>query len=1331
MKRLAFFLTIASMALTMIAQDLMVQHLGVVDGLCNDYIRGLVQDKRGFIWIATEGGLSRFDGYNFTNYNSRPTGENHLTADGLNHILYDCKEDRLWIGGKFEGVDVMDCSTYRIENIGQEDSIAHVMNIGHSRDSLGIWLTPYYGDLIYYDKKDKKFVHYDISLPNNKESGRRCVADDGHGNVYIGYIYQGLGILNTATGEKVNLMHDPDNPRSLPSDYVMSLYVDSLDNLWVGTSEGLALYNPITKDFTVFRHSAEDTSLIGNVVLDIQEMKDGTLWVATDVGGISILDIRTLALNSPENIAFTHILPLGVPFGLSSPTLQCLLQDRAGNIWIGSVNRGIDIIPHTQAAFKQFPYYESKNFFMQHKPVWAIWCDSDDGSLWIGGENEMVAYRDSVTQYYSLIPKLRNGSSHVLSIAPDGPDYLLLGLNVDGLLRLDKRTGALQRIEGIKPFGNVSVMYVDPLHDWIWVGSDDEMYKYKDGKLELDTLITSMVNQRQIMAITRDNQGRLWVGTRGRGISIFGPDGQVAFYLNRDKETLPNNEINGLLKDSRGEMWAASRFGLIHFPDTNDPSKYEVLEYDDGLDDICIRNVGEDANGNIWITNNNHVAKWNAENRAFEVYGISDGLPQGNFVENSWCRDNSGTMYFGSLGGACFFYPEYTQCHESLAPVVISDCEAIDRNSFRISFAVVDYAQCSRVGYEYYLEGVSKHWTDTQGDNQITFRNLPHGKYRLKVRASFHNQPWTTTEPAEIVLTVKPPFWLTWWMKLIYLIIIAVVAYFGLKIYRGRLELKSHLEMERQKNIDVQMLNDERLRFFTNITHELRTPLTLILGPLEDLTSDVELPVQYQARVKAIHDSAQRLYTLVNQILEFRKTETQNRKLYLKSGSLQRLVMETGLHYQELNRNKKVKFVLDIDKTLPPMLYDAHIVDTVLANFLSNAVKYTPEGEIRLTLRKQEIDGQPWAVISVQDTGYGIDSNALPHIFERYYQAKGTHQASGTGIGLALVKGLADVHGAILNVESTLGKGSTFSFAIKIEPAKLDETEDAGKEAEGEGPTEEETAAQALPLVLVAEDNDDIRDYIAQSLSPHFRVITAADGQQGLDLARKNIPDIVVTDIMMPVMDGIEFCSLLKSDVKTSHIPVVMLTAKDTMMDKEKGYESGADSYMTKPFTARLLIMRLNNLLAQRQRIAEYVQHHNVEEMMSPSSAQEEEPKKTEEAPQLSRLDIEFLEKFRKIVEDNISNPALDMTTIREKMYMSHSTLYRKLKALTGLSGNEYIRKLRLAYAVKLLLAKESNVSEAAYASGFNDPAYFRACFKREYGMTPTEYINSIQSQHK
>lgn len=552
--------------------------------------------------------------------------------------------------------------------------------------------------------------------------------------------------------------------------------------------------------------------------------------------------------------------------------------------------------------------------------------------------------------------------------------------------------------------------------------------------------------------------------------------------------------------------------------------------------------------------------------------------------------------------------------------------------------------------------------------------------------------------------------------------------YLALRIYQRHLRLKFELKAEKVNHEKEQKLNEERLRFFTNITHELRTPLTLILGPLDDISHSSDITKAVKHKLAVIYQSAVRLNELITQILEFRKTETDNRQLRVVKANVVDAVHEVSLKYEELAQKPDVaiKFVAPEN---PIMMYiDKEVIAIILDNLVSNAIKYTDQGNIDISVERRRSGERHLVDITVSDTGHGISATALPHIFDRYYQENGPHQASGTGIGLSLVKKLVTLHHGEVKVESNLEQGTSFIVTLdenEIYPDALRGDENASAKLQGNdtasGVLNLEEAVLSVengkPLLLVVEDNREILDYVAESFIDEFDVLKAGDGREGLALALNKVPDVIISDVMMPNMDGNAMCRALKKDIRTSHIPIILLTAKDSFEAKEKGYDSGADSYITKPFTHLLLRSRILNLLQQRRRDKMLIQESKETNLAR---------KKEQLRESLNKVDQEFFDKLNKLIEENISGD-VDVNLIASNLAVSTSTLYRKMKALTGISTNEYIRKYKMQYAEHLLLEGKYSISEISFMVGMNSVAYFRRCFKAEYGEIPSEYLKKLQ----
>nr|WP_044655497.1 two-component regulator propeller domain-containing protein [Bacteroides acidifaciens] len=1312
-----------------------LQHLDVEDGLSNNYVTDITQDKRGCLWVATEGGVSRFDGKRFKVFNASNSG---ITGNSLNALHYDGVTDKLWIGAK-NGLSLLDCATQQFEPLTFPDSIRlyNIAEIKQASDS-SLWIVNHYENIVHHNYHNGQNTIYSPrnipGLPNSFHT----VLDDGKGNLFIGHAQEGMSIVNLKTNSVKNYRHDANNSKALPGNSVYCIHIDHYENIWVATNQGLALFNPMTEEFVAFRHISDDPhSLVADHVYAIKEI-DGILWIGCDTGGVSLLDLRSLTFMNPDRLQFRNITVTYDSHGISSGNIRSLFHDSFGNVWIGNYSTGLDFISRRQPAFQLLPYNIDHGPVIKHKSVWSIYTDSKQ-QIWIGSENELALFKDNrLKKIINIAPYLTRSYAQVCAIIEED-NCLLLGMFDDGLLRLNTMTNQVDRIHLERDNTDVNSFYKDE-NGKIWIGTEYGLYSYNKGEARNEEEINRQIDNLSVYGIQTDKQGKLWVGTFGNGVHIFDKEKKKIAQL-IDRQGFCSNAVSQLYVDSHDGMWVATRNGIGYIKDTGHLDQFETYQYDQGLEDTFVRALQEDRAGNIWLSTNNGISRWNKQTRRFENYDFHNGIPQGNFMDRA--ADiiiSDDLLYFGSLNGVCYFHPQEVIGEDKITSLHIIECKGLstqiesrkgevllpatdmielpyNRNSFRVSFSVPDYSQSGLVEYAYLIEGLEDNWTNTLGENQVTFRNISPGEYTFKVKARLRNQEWDDDHIASLKVCIHPPLWLTWYAKTLYVLFVFGSVFIWLRFYKHKVLLESSLELEKKKSQNEQELNNERLRFYTNITHELRTPLTLILGPLEDLINDTNLPAFYAGKIKIIHDSAFRLLNLINQILEFRKTETQNRKLTVAKGDLGSLVTEIGLRYKELNRNVKVQFHIRIETEQTRLYFDSDVITTILNNLLSNALKYTPEGEINLILRSIHSDDNLYTEIVVSDTGYGIETQVLPHIFDRYYQAEGKHQASGTGIGLALVKSLADLHEGLLNVESEVGKGTIFVFRLLTENTYPDALHKEEKTETGimedTEYIEEKTDADIRPMILVVEDNDDIREYISASFSANFRILSAANGKEGWEQAQTSIPDIIISDIMMPVMDGIELCKKIKEDVCTSHIPVILLTAKDSIQNKEEGYESGADSYLTKPFSARLLNSRVRNLLDSRKKLAALIA----------SRAKELKPENELEPIGLNKLDADFLSRFTSIVEDNLSMDELDMSFMKDKMRMSHSTLYRKIKGLTGMSGNEFIRKVRLKNSLRLLMEEGNNISEAAYASGFNDLGYFRTCFKEEYGMTPSEYI--------
>lgn len=1312
------------------------------DGMSSNYIMDLAQDKYGYIWIASESGLSRFDGNRFTQYS---TYNSDISSNELNALFYNEHDDALWIGTQRNGICVFDCKQQRfVKYYKSGDMITDdVTSIVPAKDG-GLWIVHYHLGIDYYDNKDKTFTPYRTGQIKGLEGNFWCAADDGKGHLLIGHNANGLSIIDLDTKTCKNYTNDPDDPHSLPGNTVKSIFIDSMKNIWIGTTQGLALFNMAKEEFTVFHHDPHNPhSLISDQINDINQDKEGKIWICAYMGGVSVLDLHENTFTRPEDTFFENISVTGNRHGLSSPNACCFLQDHFGNIWIGNYRRGIDFLSYRQTDFQILDCIMLKDGRIAGKQVWGLSLD-DKGRLWAGGENEIIAFKDkSIEKVISLKDKTIP-YTHVSFIHKDKTGMLWLGMYRNGLLRCNPETGETVRIQMDNPYAEVCSFYEEDKK--LWIGTQDGLYSYQDGRIAKEEAINRQLLDQMIHGITKDRQGKLWLGTFGKGLAVFDQNEKLVKRIDTSNG-LTSNAVNSIYQDSKGELWIATRNGIVHIKDT-ETYGFSLYGNEQGLGENNVRAITEDAKGQIWLSTNGGISLWKSDKKRFYNYTWHQGVPQNDFMDASVCRDKDGTLYFGSQDGVCYFNPDNLSHHNKIPPVKITEIKSYnnnsrgiqesilkptdeeelkvsyDNNTISISFNVMDFTLSPQTEYSYSMEGLNKTWFDVQDENTVMFRNLPPGTYTFKVKARLRNQTWKDNFTS-VRITVVPPLWLTWYAKLLYVVGCACIFYLILRFYKRKLELESRLSLEYHQHENDKKLNNERLRFYTNITHELRTPLTLILGPLEDLLADKTLSPKHLNKISIIRDSANRLLNLINQILEFRKTETENRKLKVAQDDLSELIQEIGIKYKELNQNPNVEISIEKNTDNTFIYFDREIITIIIDNLMSNALKYTPKGKITLSISSSEEAGVLYTEISVKDTGHGISKESLNHIFERYYQGDSKYQASGSGIGLSLVKSLADIHQAIVEVKSEPDKGSEFILRLLTENTypNAERRTIATKARKGQTSANETNGEtdENKPIILVVEDNRDISEYIRSSFEPAFEVLIANDGKEGWEIASSRIPNIVVSDIMMPVMDGIELCRTIKEDMRTSHIPVILLTAKDTLQDKEEGYAAGADSFISKPFSARLLSSRINNILSNRRKMAASI-------VASGTDAEHGQKNMESQRQKLNRLDREFLEKVTAIIEENLSIDKMDVAFIADKMCMSHSTLYRKIKGLTDMSVNEFVRKVKMQKSAELLASGEHSIAEISDLTGFSSVAYFRQCFKDEYNMTPTEYLKQKKS---
>lgn len=1333
-----------------------IKKLGLEEGLSNSYVVDIVEDKNGYIWIATEEGLNKLEGGKFTSFYKANKGKLiNLTGNELNSLFDDPNEPILWIGTQRAGLISFNYqnNTQIIYQHNYQDPHSIITNditSIHPATDGNLWITTYWRGIEYLDKKTGKFTHYNQqTIPELPSNTVWTAIDDNKGNLYIGHSNHGMSILSTKNKKVKNFTYDKSNNNSLPSNNIQCIFKDNTGNIWVGTEKGLVLYKPETETFI---RLGEKEPALSHRIYDIQQFNENELWIATEFGGIAIIDLSKTLFNTAEEI---HVIQAGNnEYNLNNSTVRCLFQDSHQNIWAGTWGGGINFLSSDGALFKSFSYSPNSPESSLSTQIASAVCIDKQGLLWIGtdgGGINVLKDGQRIATYTEESGHLSGNS--VQTALCDQKGNLWFGIFNGGIMYYNMQTKSFQQIFPEKESTQDVRSLFEDNNGTIWVGTSNGVFQIDRESKKILQHMNANAPDNLVRSVIKDKKGQIWVGSFGRGIFLYASNGkrlkEFNTYLN-----FPSNTINQIFEDSKGCIWAATGEGLVQIENSS-PWKYKVYQRNEGLANTFIWAIEEDENQNIWFSTNQGISCFVRNEGNIYNYDFRDNIPMASFTGRSVCKDKNGVMYFGSTNGLCYFTPSYILEKRQAPKAIIGKITAFEplvsensneteislinkenvrlkhlQNNFNISFSIQDYSLNERVEYAYMLKGLENSWYTVKDPNNVTFRNLPPGKYEFMIKTRIRNQEWSD-EISSIEIIIAPPFWLSWWAKLLYLISGTALLFIGLWAYRRKLNLEYLYESEKKSHEQEQELNDERLRFYTNITHELRTPLTLILGPLEDLVKSNTLSSKDHHRISVIHQSAVQLLNLINQILDFRKTETQNKRLCVTKGNLTNTVYEVGLKYKELNSKPDIQILIEAEEENMFLFFDKEIITMILDNLISNALKYTDKGYIRIRTEWVTENGIRYAQLSVEDTGYGIGKEALAHIFERYYQESGEHQASGTGIGLALVKNLVKLHEGEIQVKSLPDVGTTFYLRLLAEntyPQALhgEDIHTEKQDAKAEDSTMKLEAIEpdknARPIILVVEDNADIRDYIADSFTDLYEIKTAANGKEGLQIATDCIPDIIVSDIMMPVMNGVVMCQKLKADIRTSHIPVILLTAKDSITDKEEGYQAGADSYLTKPFSASLLQSRISNLLTQRRLLSERF-------AIRPEKPERQsmEEKRAIITESMNKLDKEFLDKITNTITEGLAAAEnIDITVLSNVMCMSSSTLYRKVKALTGMLTNEYIRKIKMQLAEKYLLEGKYSISEIAFKVGINSNVYFRQCFKEEFGMSASDYLKQL-----
>lgn len=1332
-----FFLMI-HLALVWGQSSYIFRHFSTDDGLLNNEVTAIIKDQFGFLWIGTVSGLNRYDGYRLKSYTNHSDDPYSLPEDNVESLQED-SQGNIWIGGRNTyavyqrerdyfidaksllermgipakgGLSLIHIDTNgdlwavvsdtlfhyqykkmslkqfilpckaeelqlsddgkclwlidgegRLFEVNQEGTWTELsypadwnkMNRVYRDKSGGIWLYSTWNDEIRY-RQDGENDWRNIRLQSKgrtQSNFTRSMQDDGKGNVWIATDHKGLFLYNKVSGEQTNILHQSLSHSSISENSIGCILLDDKEVLWVGyVKKGLSCYHPSFCKFVNYREPQFEN------ISAVLEDRGGRVWIGTDGYG--------LVCKQPDG---TDILrKVDIPGNI----VVTLMEDNRGRIWIGTYLNGL--LCYANGKLKQ---WTTANSALADNSIYTLRQDRL-GKIWIGTLWGHLQCLHPDTGSFENFPSQSKDQSIAVSMHYEGGDTLYAGM-ISGLCLLDIRNGNRQM-----HFGN------------------------RQGTMKF--------KQPFIQSVCKDRLGNIWLG-HNQGITVWDMRRDTLYYLNNKSIGLCDNVIRGIAADERNRLWITTSNGCSAV--------------------TCLK----DADG---------VLSFRCDN-----YSVKDGLPGNNFSRHSLCSLRDGRMLLGGVdgyslvnlsllseGGDSATHVVFTGLQIAgnkigvgvpyqnrtvlKAPMEQQNRLELDYSDrlIRVEYTAMNLIAPDKVRYAYRLKGMNDEWFYTT-DTYVTFNSLPPGRYQLLVKAMGENGQWNEATP--LFIDVAAPFYLSWYAYLFYVLLftLCLLAWWKQLKRKHRLHLEQeHLRMEYEQTI---RLNEMKLRFFTNVSHDFRTPLTLIITPLQRILESGELemkngetsnttrfsPSALYSSLKTIYRNAEQLLTLVNQLLDFRKLDVGGEPLHPLLGDFTALVRDTAQPFRDYAAERRMTFCIQDEVGTLMLYFDADKLRKIVSNLLSNAFKYTSDGG---TITLRIFHEEKYACVSVADTGIGIPDADKRHIFERFFQTRQKMEYTGSGIGLHIVNEYVRLHQGIVSVADNSPQGSIFTFCLPIAISTEEEEQamHATEESEQEIPLVPFIEKSNHATLLLVEDNRELCDFMSKSLGSEFCVLTAGNGQEALDLLATEDVNIVISDVMMPVIDGMELCRRIKNDIRISHIPVLLLTARTAEEYRLQGLEMGADDYLTKPFNYNVLLLRIRKFIEWTEKC-----HRDFQQKLDVSPGE----------ITITPMDEQFINKAIQVVEEHIDNSEFSVEELSAVVSMTRGHLYKKLMSITGKSPSDFIRIIRLKRARQLLAESQLQVAEIAYSVGFSSPKIFSRNFKAEFGMTPTEYIKNETSK--
>jgi len=1285
-----------------------------------------MQDKKGFLWFGTINGLNRFDGYRFRIYR-----HNHddSTSIGSNFIrcLYEDKKGFLWVGTN-KGIYIHNTHTEKFSGF-QLPNLGEVSEIKEDK-SGAIWIISN-SNLFRYDPRSDKIKPYKLDLSGGTISSVTISPDS---TIWVStttailkkYIptcdsFKTCGILNV--------------DRKKESIQIQKIYALNDGNLLVGTlAQGVKLFDVTNHSFQDI--ICENPDKTGIYPRDFAQISDNEYWIGTETG---------IYIYHPDDRSIFRLKKeYDNSYSLSDNVVLTFCKDREGGLWIGTYFGGLDYYPKQFTTFsKYFPEYTKPSIV--GNAIHEI-CKDHSGHLWVGTEdgglNKIDLVRNIFTSYKPMGTSTSIAYHNIHGLLASG-DSLWIGTFMHGLDIMNIKTGKIIRHYNAGPgshdLKNNFIVTIFQTHSGdILIGTQNGLFKYNH---QTDDFSSVPHFESQIQTLWEDEEGTIWACTRGNGVIFYNPrlntNGSLLYNAN-DSNSLSSNYINGIYEDGKKNLWFATDVGLCKFQ--RDKDKFTRYTTKNGLPDNLIFRILEDEKNNLFVSTSKGLVCFNPQNGQIRTYTQSNGLLSDQFNYNSAFRDIDGRMFFGSGKGLISFKPEEFIKNTDIPPVYITGLEVnngevlanirnsplhesimyaktislrYDQSTLSIDFAALSYTVPEMNEYAYKMEGLDKDWIYLKSNRKVYYTKLAPGDYIFKVKGSNSSGVWNNQE-ARLEIKIYPPWWGSFWAYILYSIIVAGIASLLIRNYLNRENEKNRRRFEMLDREKEREVYHSKIEFFTHIAHEIRTPLTLIKMPLDKLIRKKNSNAEIAYNLKTMEKNTNRLIDLTNQLLDFRNTEMDKFSLNFVKTDISELLEETHNSFQIAAEEKDIIFKLELPGIALQAFVDPESLKKILSNLFNNAIKYA-ESKIIIRLKNFNSDDRVFTIL-IQNDGYLIPYDLKEKIFEPFYRIKETDSQPGNGIGLPLSRSLAELHKGILDLAKPENGMNIFVLTLPIHQEKEfkmhpDETETADDINTRQ---EEERDNVLKPEILLVEDNKEILDFISHEISADYFVRRASNGMEAVEILETGTIQLVISDIMMPVMDGLELCKKIKTNLDYSHIPIILLTAKNSLHSKIEGLEMGADAYIEKPFDFEHLSVQISNLLMNRNKLKEYFANSPLTQIRTIG---------------YTKADKAFLEKLKQVIDENLTNIDIDVECIARIMNMSRPTFYRKIKALSNLTPHELIHITRLKKAAELLSDGNYKVYEVAAMVGYSLQTNFARDFHKQFGMTPSEYVSDTSGK--